>query len=275
MNLTDFFSQVGAEFGITDVTATILLFALLMSRVLPVIFLSPFLGGESVPPEVKIGTGVTLGIVLFPGLIERVANIPLTPIPFLALMLKELFIGVSISFIVGMIFQAAVVGGTLIDTMAGTNQAQLHVPQVAHQVSLFSTLKLELAVVLFLTLNGHHLVINAFADSLVLIPLDQYPKFSGGMWPFFEGVIRVFAELMRIGLAISAPAFLTAFLTDLAMGMINRVAPQLQVFFIAMQVKPMATVLVMMVAIHVILQRVVGEYGNMFKLIQQALKQLT
>ncbi len=91
-----------------------------------------------------------------------------------------------------MIFEAAQMAGTLIDTMAGTTMAQVMVPQIQQQVSLFSSLKIQLAVVLFLTLNGHHLVIAAFADSLTTIPLDQFPKFSGGMWSFFDLMIRIF-----------------------------------------------------------------------------------
>ena len=128
---------------------------------------------------------------------------------------------------------------------------------------------------LFLTLNGHHMVINAFADSLVLIPLEKFPAFHGGMWPFFDLMARVFAELMRISLAISAPVFLATFLTDLALGMINRVAPQVQVFFVSMQIKPLVTVMIVFVSIHLILRRLAIEYANMFKLVDQAIRLLS
>jgi flagellar biosynthetic protein FliR len=264
--------QLGFQAGFTVVLLT---FALLLSRLLPIILLTPFLGGEVVPSEVKLGLSVTLGIVLFPLVSSRLSYIPTSAIPFLFLMCKELFLGLCLSFVVGMIFEAAQISGTLIDAMAGTNMAQVQVPSLGQQVSLFSSLKLQLSVVLFLTLDGHHMVIKAFADSLVLVPLDGFFQFSSGVWPFFELLIRVFSEMMRIALAISAPIFITAFLTDLALGMINRVAPQVQVFFVSMQIKPMLTVMMMMVVMHLIIARITTEFGVMFKLFGEVIRLLT
>ncbi|MFZ5469616.1 MAG: flagellar biosynthetic protein FliR [Myxococcota bacterium] len=275
MNLSEVFSTLAQEFGLeVNLTVVILTMALLLSRILPVILLSPFLGGEVVPPEVRLGVGVMLGLVLFPGVADRMGYVPTAAIPYVALLLKELFFGLCLSFVVGMVFEAAQVAGTLIDTMAGTNMAQVMVPQIQQQVSLFSSLKLQLSVVLFLTLNGHHLVIGAFADSLLALPLDKFPALSGGAWPFFDLVLRVFQDLMRLGLALAAPAFVAAFLTDLALGMINRVAPQIQVFFVSMQIKPMVTVLVIFIALTLIFDRLVGEYGYMFQRVREAIRLL-
>jgi|APLak6261666879_1056058.scaffolds.fasta_scaffold04904_2 flagellar biosynthetic protein FliR len=260
------------ELGIrADFTQLLLAFALLMARVLPVIILTPFLGGETVPQEVKLGLGVMLGMVLYPVIIAQVNEIPISAVLFVALMLKELFIGLTISFIVGLIFDAANSAGNLIDTMSGTNQAQLHVPSIGQQASLFSNLQLQMTTTLFLSLGGHHIVIQTLGESLATLPLDQYPRFSHGTWPFFETVLRVFGDLVRISLALASPVLLATFLVDLALGMINRVAPQVQVFFVAMQIKPAVTVLIMVTAIHLILDRLVGEYGVMFRWLRQAL----
>jgi flagellar biosynthesis protein FliR len=276
MNLQEAIHQMQSELGLkVEFTVVLLTVALLMSRILPVIILTPFLGGEVVPTEVKIGLGVMMGMVLFPSLASHMQYIPVQALPFILLMLKELFIGLCLSFVVGMIFQAAQVAGTVIDSMAGTNMAQIMVPQIQQQVNLFASFKLQVAVVLFLTLNGHHMVINAFGDSLVLIPLEKFPSFHAGMWPFFDLMARTFAEVMRISLAISAPVFLATFLTDLALGMINRVAPQVQVFFVSMQIKPLVTVMIVFVSIHLILRRLALEYANMFKLVDQAIRLLS
>ncbi len=276
MNLQEALRAVADELGIkVSLTVVMLTIALLMARVLPVVILSPFLGGEVVPTEVKIGLGLVLGLVLYPAVADRMQFVPVTALPYIMLLLKELFIGLCLSFVVGMVFQAAVVAGTFIDTMSGTNMAQVMVPQIQQQVSLFSSLKLQLSVTLFLTLNGHHLVIGAFAESLEAIPLDQFPRFGSGAWPFFELMLRTFQQLFIIGLALSAPAFLAAFLTDLALGFINRVAPQVQVFFVSMQIKPMVTVLIIMVATHLILERLLGEYRAMLSWLKDAIRLLT
>jgi flagellar biosynthesis protein FliR len=272
MDIQSMLQQVREQLGLqADFTQVLLAFALLLARVLPVIILTPFLGGETVPAEVKMGLGVMMGMVLAPMIIEQVHEIPVSAMLFIALMLKELFVGLTLTLIVGMVFDAANVAGNLIDTMSGTNQAQLMVPQLGSQVSLFSNLNLQLTVVVFLTLGGHHVVINAMGDSLVTLPLDQYPKFSHGTWAFYETILRIFGDLIRIALALASPVLLATFLTDLALGMINRVAPQVQVFFISMQIKPGVTVLVMFTSMHLILDRLITEFHVMFRWIKQAM----
>lgn len=276
MDIQSLLVEVRNQLGIQhDLTQVMLAFALLMARILPVIMLTPFLGGESVPSEVRLGLGVLLGLVLYPLLIAQTRDVPVSPLIFIGLMLKELFIGVALTMVVNIIFDAANVAGGLIDIMSGTNQAQLMVPQIGSQVTLFANLNLQLTTVTFLTLGGHHLVINAFADSLALIRLDQLPHFSHGFWPFFDTVIRISGDMLRIALAISSPVLLATFLTDLALGMINRVAPQVQVFFVAMQIKPAVTVLIMFTAMHLILNRTVLEFGVMFRWLNKAIALLS
>lgn len=258
----------------TNVTMVILTVALVMSRVVPVIVLSPFLGGEVVPTEVKIGIGVTLTIVLFPAVSGRVTEIPLTPLPFVLLMMKELFIGVCIAFIVNVVFDAAQVAGGLVDMLSGMNMAQVYVPQLQQNVTIFSSLKLQLSVVMFLTLNGHHMVIEALSDSLVSIPVDQYPTWPQGRWAFFDLILRLFGDLLRVGLLLAAPAFLATFLTDLALGMINRVAPQVQVFFMAMSIKPLVACIMVLVTMHVFIDKLTSEFGAMLKALKDAMRLL-
>lgn len=269
MNLQDIFAKFGVDLNVSMVILTV---ALLMSRLLPVLIMSPVLGGETTPPEVKLGVGLTLSIVLFPAVADRVNLVPVTAVAFIVVLFKEIFIGITLGFIVGSAFEAARVAGTIVDTQAGAAQAQVHVPQIQTQATIFSTFKMLMSVTLFLTLDGHHLMIEAMAESLVLLPLDRLPNFGHGMWPLFELVITVFADMMRIGLAIAAPAMVAAFIADMALGMVNRVAPQLQVFFISMALKPIVAVLMIFIAIHLILVRLSGELGHGLKLFSDAIK---
>ncbi|MBL9037381.1 MAG: flagellar biosynthetic protein FliR [Archangium sp.] len=276
MDLQAAIEQLRAQAGLQlDLTQLMLAFALLMARILPVILFTPFLGGDVVPSEVKLGLGLLIGMVIYPALADQVRNVPVSALIFIALMLKELFIGLSMAFVVGIVFDAAQVAGGLIDIMSGTNQAQLMVPQIAQNVSLFANLKVQLVTVVFLMVGGHHVVIAAFADSLQFVSLDAFPRFSRGLWPFFDTIIRVFGDLMRISLALASPVLLATFLTDLALGLVNRVAPQVQVFFVAMQIKPAVTVLVMFAALHVILDRVMVEYGVLFRWLRTVLELLS
>lgn len=247
---------------------------LLLCRIMPVLVFSPFLGGEVIPTEVKMGIGVTLSLVFIPLVSQRMGAIPISPIPYIALMCKEIFIGVSMAFIINVVFDAARVAGNLSDTMMGSNNAQLYVPQLGQQVTLYSNLKVQLSVVLFLTLNGHHIVIEALAESLIAVPLDGFPKFGHGVWPFFEVAARAFADLLKISLVLSAPVVLATFLTDLGMGAINRVAQNFQVFFVAMAIKPLVAAIITSIAIGLIIERFQNEFVAMLVLLKHSIQLL-
>lgn len=267
--------QVFAELGMkTNVTLAVLTVALLLSRVLPVIILSPAFGGEVVPTEIRMGIGVTLALVLFPLVSERITEIPFQPVPFVLLMLKELFIGICLAFIVNTVFDAAQIAGGLVDILSGMNMAQVYVPQLQQNTTIFSSLKLQLSVVLFLSLNGHHLVIEALADSLVSLPLDKYPSWPEGKWAFFDLQVRVFGDMLKVGLLLAGPAFIATFLTDLALGMINRVAPQVQVFFMSMSIKPLVAAVMVLVTMHVLVDKLSAEYSGMIALLRRAIRLL-
>lgn len=271
MNAADLVSELAAR---TNFSAAIFTVALLMCRVMPVLIFSPFLGGEVVPTEMKMGIGLTLAIVLYPSIAHTVTTIPLTALPYIALMAKEVFIGFCMAFIINSAFEAARIAGTVTDTMAGSNNAQLYVPQLGQQVSLFSNLKVQLAVVLFLTLDGHHVVIRALAESLATVPLDGFPRFSHGSWTFFDVLVRVFADMVKVSLALAAPALCATFLTDVALGAINRVAPQIQVFFISMAIKPLVGVLITFLVMGALLSRMQSELAHMLRVLTDALRLL-
>ncbi|PTL80504.1 flagellar biosynthetic protein FliR [Vitiosangium sp. GDMCC 1.1324] len=271
MNVSEVLARMTEQANLSLVIFTM---GLLLCRVMPVLVLSPFLGGEVVPPEVKMGVGVMIAAVLFPAVSPRMGAIPTSALPYIGLMLKEIFIGVALSSIVNVVFEAARVAGNIVDTMSGSNNAQLYVPQLGQQVSIFASLKVQLAVVLFLTLNGHHLVIEALADSLVVVPLDRFPRFSSGEWAFFELFIRSFADLLKISLALAAPPTLAAFLTDMALGAVNRVAPQVQVFFISMAIKPLVGVVIVFMSLGLIMGRMQTEFAAMLAMLRDAVRLL-
>lgn len=271
MNVTEVLTRMTEQANLSLLIFTL---GLLLCRIMPVLVLSPFLGGESVPTEIKMGIGFTLSVVLMPAVSSRMGAIPISALPYIGLMLKEIFIGVTLATIVNMVFEAARVAGTIADTMSGSNNAQLFVPQLGTQVSLFTNLKVQLAIVLFLTLNGHHLVIEAIAESLNVVPLDRFPRFSAGQWPFYEMIIRSFADLLKIALALSAPTLLAGFLTDMALGAVNRLAPQVQVFFISQNIKPLVTVIIVMLSLGLIMGRMQKEFGVMLGVLRHAVRLL-
>jgi flagellar biosynthesis protein FliR len=275
MSPTNMLEQLFAEMGLrTSVSLTILGVALIACRVLPLCIMSPFLGGDQIDPQVKIGVGVLLSIVLFPAIEPRLGELPTRALPFVILILKEVFIGTSLAFIVSFVFEAARIAGNLVDVMSGAQMAQVMAPLIQQQATIYATFKMMLATVLFLTLDGHHVVIQTLGDSVLALPIDKMPGFSQGMFAYFSVVLRDFGDMLRIGLILSGPGLIVTFTTDLGMGMINRVATQLQVFFVAMAIKPLMAATMLFLVIYMVLDRMKTEFGHMLAMLKEAVRLL-
>ena len=121
-----------------DVTRAMLMVALILTRVLTVVTVAPFLGGKQAPPEVKMGTALAFTVVLMP-LVGRfqLGPIPIDPINFFLMVVKEAFIGFLLGFIAAELFYAVEMAGKIVDLVRGATQIQLMVPQLGERSSAF------------------------------------------------------------------------------------------------------------------------------------------
>jgi flagellar biosynthetic protein FliR len=261
----EIFKELGVRANFSQV---LLIWALLMARVLPLILLAPFIGGDVVPSQVKLGVGISFTLLLYPFVADT--RIPPGSIAFVLLMLKEVFIGTTIAYLASFAFDAARSAGTFVDTVSGANMATVFVPQIQQQATLFADFKFQLTIVIFLGLNGHHVVIQSLFLSFKEIPLDAWPRFSHGFWPLFQLVIRMSADLLIVAVALAAPATIATFLTDISLGLVNRVVPQIQVFFISMSIKPMVVTVITLTALVVLYERLLSMFQVMLKHVAHA-----
>lgn len=262
--------QLLHELGIrASFSNALLTFALVMGRIMPLILFAPFIGGSLVPAQVKMGVGMVLSALVYPFVAQTA--LPASAVAFTLLLVKEIFVGYVLAYTASFAFEAARSAGTLVDTMAGANMATVFVPQIQQQASLFADLKFQITILLFLALGGHHLVIQALAESFATIPLKGWPGFAHGLWPLFERVLRVSGDLFVVAVALAAPASIAAFMTDLSLGLINRVAPQIQVFFISMAVKPLVVTAITLAALTVLFDRMSGMFRAMLEGVRQAI----
>jgi flagellar biosynthetic protein FliR len=230
---------------------------LLAARVLGMIWLAPFLGGKLVPPQVKMGIAFALGIAVFPhvitistlqGLFDNSSGFPVV-FRLAGYLLKELFIGVILGFVVLTIWHGAEMIGRFVDTARGSAMGSALVPQMKSQASTLGSVYYQLLLVIFLALDGHLTFIGYFFQSFVLIPVHSVPRFDVGMWPFYEMIIRLTADLFLAAITLSAPVMIAIFVTDICMGLFNKVAPQINVLFLMMPFKAVLGILFAMIGL--------------------------
>ena len=221
------------------ISLSILTAALIAARIITVILMSPSLGGEVVPSQVKIGFGLTLVIMIFPFVAHTPP--PTSFFPYFALLLKEVMVGVVLGFFAG-IFGSVQTAGVLVDTAGGANMSQLLVPETKSETTLFANLYYQLAIVLFFVVGGHRLFIMALFESFKTVPLVEMPNLSAGLAPFLELTLRVGGGLLKTAFMLAAPVTAAVFLTEVSLGLLNRVAPTINVYFLALPVKLMLAV---------------------------------
>lgn len=237
-----------------DATKAIVTFALIMARVMAIVVLVPYLGGKNAPPEVKMGIGATLTMILWPTVLSNVTGpLPLAPLAFVLMMLKETFIGLAIGFVAAEVFYVVELSGQLIDMLRGANQIQTMVPQITERSSAFGNLQYQMLIALFLSLDLHHVFIGALFESYVAVPINEFPRLGAGFWPFIDLLMRVTADVLLVGVSLAVPVGIVCLIVETAFGLLNRVAPQINAYFMAMPAKVIAGCMVYFLAAGMII----------------------
>lgn len=225
----------------TDLSRYVLVGTLIVIRMIPITFLTPFLGGKLVPMETRMALSVGMAIFGYQHAESYLAG-PFTvnPLVYVALMMKELFIGFAIGYIASKLFYAMEIGGRTLDTIRGSNMAEAQVPSLGFRASPIGDFLFHVLLIIFMGMNGHIYVIDAVLESFRIVPIDGWPTFSGSFEEWVYLFLRYSSSLFGIAFALVFPGAFAAFMVDIVFGMLNRVAPQLNAYSLAMGIKALA-----------------------------------
>jgi flagellar biosynthesis protein FliR len=242
--------------GLLTYQQELMFFGLILSRTMPIVIQTPFLGGKLVPPELKMGLGILLTLIIWPvarGALKE--PLPSDFVPFFGLLMKEIFIGFVIGFVTSHVFTIMEVAGRLIDTARGTSMAEVMVPESGQRATPFGDLYYQMLVVIFLAMGAHNIFFEAFFFSFSTIPLAQNIPMGAEMLPLVEYMIELTGYILLAAVLLSAPVMAAVLITDVVFGILNRVAPQLNAYFMAMPVKAMGGVILAIVVMDTFVGR--------------------
>ncbi len=230
---------MNSAFATGELTGVLTLLFLFLARILPIISLAPFFGSRILPHPVKVTFALSLFVIFLPQLLLTTT----TPLDFnlmaLIYLIKELFIGFSLGFIISMPFTIAQNAGILIDHQRGGASLMINDPTVQNQSSPLGTLFNFVLIYIFYSLQGPFLFIEAIVKSYEIIPVD---KFFGSHFflpnsGFWELQLKLLNKVMIISIQLATPALLAILMTDTFLGIANRLAPQVQITFLGMPLK--------------------------------------
>ncbi len=212
-------------YGIT--VESILTAALVFIRISAILFALPFFGDQPIPTTVR----VLLGVAMAFGFQSRVpadwvATFPTDAITYTIMVVKEVVIGLFMGFVGRIAFDGILMAASLVGYQMGFGTADLVFPGVDSQMSAFTALHRGVMMMIFLSLNLHHIYLDGILRTFEAIP-------AGGAIPHKElmlFLIQLTANIFRVAIQLSAPVLVALIFANSALGLCARSVPQLQVF---------------------------------------------
>lgn len=227
---------------------------LIFLRTLMMLLVVPFIGSRSVPGRIKVGTAMVITLFLYPVLRPTfdLAQFPGLGPAFVGLILKEALIGFAVGLLSSLVFYGIQAAGLMVDNQRGVANAQILIPQLGTQSSIFGLFQFQAAIAIFLAIGGHREFLKAYFEGFLEIPILTTPRFEEGLYPFYELFIRLSADVLMLAVRLSAPVMIAIFLADVVLGIANKVAPAMNVFELGFGVKGVIGVVVVFISIVVL-----------------------
>jgi len=240
-------------------TDKVLLLSLSSTRIAVAFLLVPLFTAQIIPSMVRNSIFISLA------LLNLALNPDLQPITvdtfsLLMLFAKEIFVGVAIGFLFAVMLWAFEAAGQIIDTKVGTTQGQVQDPLTGNQTTLNGALFGRLASFIFMAGGGFMVMIGALLESFAIWPVGAtWPSLNLAGVSVFE---ETFGRIMTLTLLIAAPALVLLYLIEGILGLINRFAPQLNVFSLSLSLKAVAATAIVFLQIttlvHLLQQELIG-----------------
>ncbi|MTV47811.1 flagellar type III secretion system protein FliR [Heliobacillus mobilis] len=214
------------------------LLLLMMSRVAGIFVLAPIFNFNGLNTTVKVGLSFLFALLVMLSLPKGSLFVPpIDLVSYVLILLKEIIIGISIGFILQLVFAAILTAGQIIDIQLGFGIINIMDPMWGTQVPMTATFMQILALLLFVTYDGHLLLVKTLMDSFNLVPVGgaSFSLASSGQLADF--IIRLVSGVFLTGVQLAMPIIGVILINDIAMGIVSRTVPQMNLFVIGIPVK--------------------------------------
>lgn len=202
-------------------------FLLVFVRITTFMVTAPLFSGRQVPTQYKIGFSIFLSILCVGLVKEPVDSLPESTI--VLLILKEFLVGILLGLVGNILLFAVQMAGSIMDVLIGFSMASLFDPTFGTSSQLTGRMQNAIALLVLLATNGHHLLIKGILSSFDWISLQtSIPAYTDGKIATF--LLECLQQMFLIGFMMAAPIIGTLFVVDVALGIIARTVPQMNLF---------------------------------------------
>lgn len=215
-----------------DFTGQIVLFSLILMRMSGFLLLNPIFGRKGIPGMAKAGMVMTLSVMLYPGAVLE-AGVPAFTLELMLWLLKELAFGCLIGFIVQLFEYAVTYMGAVMDFQMGLSMAMVYDPKNGSQVALSGSILDLYYMLLFFAVDGHLALMKILVTSAEIVPYGKV-MLGQGTW---EAMLDIFITCTALAVKMAFPLIATEFLTEIGVGILMKIIPQINLFVLNIQLK--------------------------------------
>jgi flagellar biosynthesis protein FliR len=235
-------------------------FILVFFRIISVLWFIPLLSSRFVSAIFKAGLSLLIAFLLYKSVAIAVSiDVLNNPYSFLLLTLREVFIGITISFVARIIFSSINVAGDIMSLQTGFAFARFMDPFTMNQVSVLEQVKNLLAIMVFFAIDAHYIVFQAMSASFKELPIGT----AALREPLLHYIINASARVFSLGFKIGAPVIVTLFLVDLAFGMLARMVPQVNIFIEGVPIKILIATIMLTLSLGVTVPAIASLFKGM------------
>ncbi|MEG0307341.1 MAG: fused FliR family export protein/FlhB family type III secretion system protein [Clostridium sp.] len=233
-------------------------FLMVFMRITSLIFTVPAFFPTGTPSMMKIGLGLILSIILSP-LINREA-LPETigTATLIILMGKEVIIGLALGYIINLMFSVIQMAGQMMDFSMGFSMMSLFDPVAGETISIMGRLMYWTCLAVFMLVDGHLIIIECLIDSFRAVPVGTV-IFTTDHATY---IIHVIFEFFTIGFKVALPIIVIILITEIALGLVSRVMPQLNAMILGMPIKIFVGLMTFSISIPIIMKIIVSNFGT-------------
>ena len=216
------------------IVGNVFAFLLIFMRFGLALMIMPGIGDSFVSPQVRLLFALSMSFVLTPVLALHLPAMPANTGVLLGMLVSEAFVGLFIGTVMRILVSALDTAGTIVSIQAGYSNASLFNPTTETQGAIISAVYSSLGVTLMLVTDMHHQMLASVVDSYNLFPATgAFPD----MGSISEVISKTVTVAFKIGVEIAVPFLVVGTLVQIGFGLLGRLMPQVQVFFLAMPVQ--------------------------------------
>lgn len=214
------------QFLVSELFAFLIIFA----RIGAGVMVMPGIGEMYISPRIRLAFALAVALVLLPVFRDLIPEIPGSPLLMFLLVLAEIIIGVFFGFFTRLLVSTLHITGTIIAYQSSLALAAFFDATQNAQSTVIGNFLTISAIVLFFALDIHHLMLMGLADTYSLFPPGQFPP----MQDVAQFLMRTMGEVFAIAVQLAAPHMVFGLVFYLGSGVLSRLMPTMQVFFVLM-----------------------------------------